>query len=163
MMYSSRLRIYLRHAHSGVRKVTWWTASHRALSVACACAVLRKTPPRVCGSISPAAARHSLHSITLWGVFINIPISGVPDCSICRNKLGIVFDIRSENTPTRGGTQIWIHVHGTYWDLVNEPSQGHYFSASYSNGFTQQWHLVYRFHIAFQKTTCGELPVFPKW
>lgn len=26
--------------------------------------------------------------------FINIPISAVPDCSICRNKLGIVFDIR---------------------------------------------------------------------
>lgn len=66
---------------------------------------------RVCGSISRAAARHSLHSVALRGAFINIPISGVPDCSICRNKLGIVFDIRSENTATRGGTEIWIHVY----------------------------------------------------
>ncbi len=46
------------------------------------------------GGVLPAAAQHSLHTVTLWGIFINIPISAVPDCSICRNKLGIVFDIR---------------------------------------------------------------------
>lgn len=44
--------------------------------------------------------RYSLHTVTLRGGFfifiINIPISGGPDCLICGNKLGSVFDVGVE-------------------------------------------------------------------
>lgn len=115
-------------------------------------------------SVLLAAAQYSLHTVTLWGVFINIPISAMPDCSICRNKLGIVFDIRLKT--------LWQEEAHKYEfictaDLVNEPSQGHYFSVCYLNGFAQHRHLEYRFHIlgdlAPQKRPVGSWRFFPKW
>lgn len=45
------------------------------------------------GGVLLITAQHSFHTVTLWVVFIYIPISAVPDCLICRNKLGIVYDI----------------------------------------------------------------------
>lgn len=42
------------------------------------------------------AIRYSLHTVTIQGIFINIPISGERDCSIYGNKLGIVFDVGVE-------------------------------------------------------------------